>query len=56
MEVECDGGEECNESEWVESDAEPTYAEVSCAVRKVAKGKAAGEVEGEENSGWIFVF
>ena len=43
VEVECDGGEECSESEWAELDAEPTYAEVSRAVRKVAKGKAAGE-------------
>ena len=33
----------CSESEWAELDAEPTYAEVSRAVRKVAKGKAAGE-------------
>ena len=43
VEVECDGGEECSESEWAELDAEPTYAEVSRAVRKVAKGKAAGK-------------
>ena len=41
--MECDGGEECSESEWAELDAEPTYGEVSRAVRKVAKGNAAGE-------------
>ena len=43
VEVECDGVREYNESEWAELNEEPTYAEVSRAVRKVAKGKAAGE-------------
>ena len=43
MKVECHGVEECNKSEQAGLDAEPTYAEVSRAVRKVAKGRAAGE-------------
>ena len=44
VEVECDGVREYNESEWAELNEEPTYAEVSRAVRKVAKGKAAGRI------------